>query len=80
MYARYRPGLMSEHAPPLRRPGRLARWRHALSTVNPPAGELDQVSRWLVITRARVLPMTLTAGGRSPAISRSTPRASREVG
>jgi 1,4-dihydroxy-2-naphthoate octaprenyltransferase len=30
--------------------------------VNPPAGELDQVSRWLVITRAGVLPMTLTAG------------------
>jgi 1,4-dihydroxy-2-naphthoate octaprenyltransferase len=40
----------------------LARWRHALSTVNPPEGELDQVSRWLVITRAGVLPMTLTAG------------------
>jgi hypothetical protein len=41
---------------------RLARWRHALSTVNPPAGQLDGVSRWLVITRAGVLPMTLTAG------------------
>ncbi len=40
----------------------LTRWRHALSTVNPPAGELDAVSRWLVITRAGVLPMTLTAG------------------
>jgi len=40
----------------------LARWRHALSTVNPPAGELDPVSRWLVITRAGVVPMTLTAG------------------
>src|SRR5437764_2166124 len=53
---------MSESAPPLSGPGRLARWRHALSTVNPPAGELDQVSRWLVITRAGVLPMTLTAG------------------
>src|SRR5205807_2144794 len=43
-------------------PGLLARWRHALSTINPPAGELDSVSRWLVITRAGVLPMTLTAG------------------
>ncbi|MDX6659852.1 MAG: 1,4-dihydroxy-2-naphthoate polyprenyltransferase [Solirubrobacteraceae bacterium] len=55
---------MSESAPSLPgpSPGRLARWRHALSTVNPPAGELDQVSRWLVITRAGVLPMTLTAG------------------
>src|SRR5947209_6614734 len=53
---------MAQTAEPLRRPDRLGRWRHALSTVNPPAGELDQVSRWLVITRAGVLPMTLTAG------------------
>lgn len=43
-------------------PGLLARWRHALSTINPPEGELDMVSRWLVLTRAGVLPMTLTAG------------------
>jgi 1,4-dihydroxy-2-naphthoate polyprenyltransferase len=43
-------------------PGLLARWRHALGTINPPAGALDPVSRWLVITRAGVLPMTLTAG------------------
>jgi 1,4-dihydroxy-2-naphthoate octaprenyltransferase len=53
---------VSESAPTIPAPGRLARWRHALSTVNPPAGELDTVSRWLVITRAGVLPMTLTAG------------------
>lgn len=53
---------MSQAAPTIPAPGRLARWRHALSTVNPPAGELDVVSRWLVITRAGVLPMTLTAG------------------
>jgi 1,4-dihydroxy-2-naphthoate octaprenyltransferase len=53
---------MSQSAPSLSPPGKLARWRHALSTVNPPAGELDPVSRWLVITRAGVLPMTLTAG------------------
>lgn len=38
------------------------RWRHALSTINPPSGQLDAISRWLVITRAGVLPMTLTAG------------------
>src|SRR4051795_11402057 len=43
-------------------PPLLARWRHALSTINPPSGKLDPVSRWLVITRAGVLPMTLTAG------------------
>ena len=53
---------MSQTAPPLASPRRLARWRHALSTVNPPEGELDAVSKWLVITRAGVLPMTLTAG------------------
>lgn len=53
---------MAQTAPPLPTPGRLARWRHALATVNPPTGELDSVSRWLVITRAGVLPMTLTAG------------------
>ncbi len=41
---------------------RLKSWRHALSTVNPPEGELDAITRWLVITRAGVLPMTLTAG------------------
>lgn len=49
-------------APPTEAPGLLARWRHALRTVNPPAGRLDPVSRWLVITRSSVLPMTLTAG------------------
>src|SRR5438445_3811430 len=53
---------MSQSAPSIPAPARLARWRHALSTINPPAGELDAVSRWLVITRAGVLPMTLTAG------------------
>jgi 1,4-dihydroxy-2-naphthoate polyprenyltransferase len=53
---------MSESAPPIASSSRLARWRHALSTVNPPSGELDSVSKWLVITRAGVLPMTLTAG------------------
>lgn len=46
----------------IRRPGRLKSWRHALSTINPPEGELDLITRWLVITRAGVLPMTLTAG------------------
>ena len=53
---------MGETAPPLSPPGRLARWRHALSTINPPSGQLDPISKWLVITRAGVLPMTLTAG------------------
>lgn len=53
---------MSEGTTRLPGTSRPARWRHALSTINPPSGELDSVSRWLVITRAGVLPMTLTAG------------------
>ena len=32
-----------------------------IATGNPPPGTLDPVSRWLVLTRAAVLPMTLTA-------------------
>src|SRR5438034_61237 len=54
------PAAPATPAPPA--PGLLARWRHALRTVNPPAGRLDPVSRWLVLTRAGVLPMTLSAG------------------
>jgi 1,4-dihydroxy-2-naphthoate octaprenyltransferase len=43
--------------------GRLAAWAEVLRTTNPPEGRsLDFVSRWLVLTRAAVLPMTLTAG------------------
>jgi 1,4-dihydroxy-2-naphthoate octaprenyltransferase len=42
--------------------GLVTNWRHVLRTGNPPEGELDAVSRWLVLTRAAVLPMTLTAG------------------
>jgi 1,4-dihydroxy-2-naphthoate octaprenyltransferase len=43
-------------------PGLLHKWRQVLRTVNPPEGRLDPVSRWLVLTRAAVLPMTVTAG------------------
>ena len=43
-------------------PGLLAKWRYVLRTTNPPKGRLDPVSKWLVLTRASVLPMTLTAG------------------
>lgn len=48
------------------RPGRLGSWVYALRTANPPpdvpVAELDGVTRWLVVTRAAVLPMTLFAG------------------
>jgi 1,4-dihydroxy-2-naphthoate octaprenyltransferase len=42
--------------------GLLANWRYVLRTTNPPAGRIDPVSKWLVLTRAAVLPMTVTAG------------------
>jgi 1,4-dihydroxy-2-naphthoate octaprenyltransferase len=44
-------------------PARLAAWKYAFLTTNPPAeGVIDNVTRWLVVTRAGVLPMTLTSG------------------
>jgi 1,4-dihydroxy-2-naphthoate octaprenyltransferase len=49
-------------SPEVTRRSRLVRnWRDALATGNPPAGRVDPVSRWLVLTRASVLPMTITA-------------------
>jgi 1,4-dihydroxy-2-naphthoate octaprenyltransferase len=42
--------------------GVLQNWRHILRTGNPPEGPLDPIGRWMVLTRAAVLPMTLTAG------------------
>lgn len=44
-----------------RRLGLLQRWRYALATTNAPAGHVDPVTRWLVLSRAAVLPMTLVA-------------------
>jgi len=37
-------------------------WKYVLTTTNPPPGRLDPVSKWLYLTRAGVLPMTLVAG------------------
>lgn len=45
-----------------RQPSLTRNWRHVLRTGNPPAGRIDPVSRWMVLTRAAVLPMTITAG------------------
>lgn len=45
-------------------PAQTSRWRRwiwVLATTNPPEGEMDAVSRWLFLTRAGVLPMTLVA-------------------
>jgi 1,4-dihydroxy-2-naphthoate polyprenyltransferase len=42
---------------------RLGSWAYALRTTNPPPdGPIDVVTRWIVVTRAAVLPMTLFAG------------------
>jgi 1,4-dihydroxy-2-naphthoate polyprenyltransferase len=42
---------------------RLRSWAYALRTTNPPPdGPIDTVTRWLVVTRAAVLPMTLVSG------------------
>src|SRR5262245_61246195 len=42
---------------------RLAAWRYAFPTTNPPEqGIVDGLTRWLVVTRAGVVPMTLTSG------------------
>ncbi|MBV9351126.1 MAG: prenyltransferase [Mycobacterium sp.] len=42
---------------------RLRSWVYALRTTNPPPdGRIDAVTRWIVVIRAAVLPMTLFAG------------------
>jgi 1,4-dihydroxy-2-naphthoate octaprenyltransferase len=46
---------------PARPSSRLRNWAYVLRTTNPPPGRVDRISRWLVITRAAVLPMTITA-------------------
>jgi 1,4-dihydroxy-2-naphthoate octaprenyltransferase len=41
----------------------LGSWAYALRTTNPPPGRpVDAVTRWIVISRAAVLPMTLVSG------------------
>ncbi len=47
---------------PINWAGRLKNWREALLTMNLPDERMDGVSRWLIITRAGVIPMTLTSG------------------
>ena len=42
--------------------GLVRNWKYVLATTNPPPGRLDPVSKWLYLTRAGVLPMTLVAG------------------
>jgi 1,4-dihydroxy-2-naphthoate polyprenyltransferase len=46
---------------------RLRSWAYALRTTNPPpgsveAGRVDPITRWIVVSRAAVLPMTVVSG------------------
>src|ERR1700682_5400068 len=44
-----------------RQRGLLQNWKYVVATTTPPPGPLDPVSKWLYLTRAGVLPMTLVA-------------------
>ncbi|KAA8957717.1 prenyltransferase [Mycobacterium sp.] len=49
--------------PPVTARSRLRSWWYALRTTNPPPdGPVDAVTRWIVVTRAAVLPMTVVSG------------------
>ena len=50
-----------------------AAWRTVLATCNAPAGAHDPISRWLVLTRACVQPMTLTAAAIAGLLAVSAP-------
>ncbi len=52
---------MTTAAPATPRTSLTRRWRYVLATTNPPAGHLDPVSKWLYLTRAGVLPMTIVS-------------------
>ena len=58
---------MSEATAPPPRRSRLRSWAYALRTTNPPPGSVengrvDAVTRWIVVSRAAVLPMTVVSG------------------
>jgi 1,4-dihydroxy-2-naphthoate octaprenyltransferase len=57
---------------------RVANWREILRTQNlSPGRELDRVSRWLLIVRASVFPMTLVSGGIGGLLALGGPDAAR---
>jgi len=56
------PAAGAPDSPATRAAGPPARWREALATGNVREGPLDPVTRWILLVRASVLPMTLTAG------------------
>jgi len=63
MHKQYAARMATAPTTPLPLKTRLAAWRYAFLTTNPPEqGVVDGVTRALVVTRAGVLPMTLTSG------------------
>ncbi len=52
---------MTTTSPKAEQGNRLRNWKYVLATTNPPKGRMDLVSKWLYLTRAGVLPMTLVA-------------------
>jgi len=51
----------------------LRNWGTVMQTCNPPKGRVDRVSRWLVLTRACVQPMTITAAAIAGLLAVHTP-------
>jgi 1,4-dihydroxy-2-naphthoate octaprenyltransferase len=49
------------HAATTRQRGLLWRWGFVFRTCNPPPGRVDVVSKWLVLVRACVFPLTITS-------------------
>src|SRR5881398_751482 len=56
-------------------PNLLRNWGTVMQTCNPPKGRVDLVSRWLVLTRACVQPMTITAAAIAGLLAVHTPGA-----
>jgi 1,4-dihydroxy-2-naphthoate octaprenyltransferase len=55
-------GPVAGAEPTSQRESLVRNWLYVLATTNPPRGRLDPVSKWLYLTRAGVLPMTLVSG------------------
>jgi 1,4-dihydroxy-2-naphthoate octaprenyltransferase len=59
--AAYDSPMATAAVPGAKRESILRNWRYVLATTNPPRGRMDPVSKWLYLTRAGVLPMTLVS-------------------
>ena len=52
---------MAQTTTPTRNRNLLWRWGFVMRTCNPPPGKVDIVSKWLVLVRACVFPLTITS-------------------